>query len=580
MAVSDVLLLTSSEEGSADARLADLLRFLGVPCKLIGCADFSAAAASANGSASGVALAADTVRQLLQTAAGRRQEVIEFFRSHGSVFIYGLTPSSLSREDLQFISGGAVRDYSELPSSGQLTVCGDHRALCGPLSGLEVTHSTVRFGLKTAPGFDGKTFIRSAADSILLRQPSGRASMFLTTAAEVVDLNEQLVSNFDAGSIFDRLVPYVLFARAACPDMCWQPKRQHACLIIDDPLLRPRYGFLNVVELLRWLDQSKVAANLAFIPWNRNRSSRHVADMVRRSDRFALCVHGCDHTRGEFGGTDSAWLDTLAQLAVERMDQHYLKSGVGYQSVMVFPQGIFSPEAMGILKHRNFIAAVNTEVVPRHHSSEQGQVSLRSLLDMASMDYHDLALFSRRGCRNALADYALDLFMGKPAFFVAHHDYFRDGLDSLKALAANLHKLMPELTWATVGNVVDVSYLCRRASGDTTSVRMFGNAISLENDGKDPMIFDVRKQERNGSAVAGVFADGKPIDFDWNENNVRFSCAVPAGQSLKVLVRYRKPSNRPCSALGFGYRTRTAARRYLSEFRDGYVQPLKKLLSR
>jgi hypothetical protein len=234
---------------------------------------------------------------------------------------------------------------------------------------------------------------------------------------------------------------------------------------------------------------------------------------------------------------------------------------------------------MGILKHRDFVAAVNTEVVPRHHSSEQGRISLRSLLDMASMDYHDLALFSRRGCHNDIADYALDLFMGKPAFFVAHHDYFRDGLGNLKTLAANLHGLMPELTWATVGNVVDMSYLCRSISTDTTSVRMFGNALRLENEGNDPMIFDVRKQERNRSSVGGVFVDEKPIDFDWEQNHVRFSCAVPPGQSLKVVVRYRKPSARQCSVPGFKYRARTAARRYLSEIRDSYVQPLQRLLS-
>ena len=46
--------------------------------------------------------------------------------------------------------------------------------------------------------------------------------------------------------------------------------------------------------------------------------------------------------------------------ALERMNRHQRRTGVPYEPIMVFPQGIFSERAMSVLKRRNFVAAVNT----------------------------------------------------------------------------------------------------------------------------------------------------------------------------------------------------------------------------
>ncbi len=41
-----------------------------------------------------------------------------------------------------------------------------------------------------------------------------------------------------------------------------------ACLIIDDPLLIPRYGKLNFAKLLREMNEHNFFTEIAFIPWN------------------------------------------------------------------------------------------------------------------------------------------------------------------------------------------------------------------------------------------------------------------------------------------------------------------------
>src|SRR5262249_23539858 len=142
--------------------------------------------------------------------------------------------------------------------------------------------------------------------------------------------------------------------------------RQYANIVIDDPLLRKSYGFLNYSRLLEEMDRSAFTSTIAFIPWNYKRTDSTIARLVReRSDKFRLCVHGCDHTGGEFATTDLADLNRRIQLATKRMDAHEHLTGVSYTPVMVFPQGRFSSVSLAALKRNNYLAAVNSSVQPQ-----------------------------------------------------------------------------------------------------------------------------------------------------------------------------------------------------------------------
>ena len=136
----------------------------------------------------------------------------------------------------------------------------------------------------------------------------------------------------------------------------------HACIIIDDPLLRENYGFLNYRKLLEMMDRHNFYTTIAFIPVNYSRTDEGVAALFReRSDRFSICVHGCDHTGGEFASTDRAYLARKVKLATARMVEHERRTGVPFDRAMVFPQGIFSNAALAALIENGYLAAVNTE---------------------------------------------------------------------------------------------------------------------------------------------------------------------------------------------------------------------------
>ena len=111
--------------------------------------------------------------------------------------------------------------------------------------------------------------------------------------------------------------------RYAAGDECWRPRERHASIIVDDPLLRKEYGFLNFETLLRLTKQHNFHTTIAFIPHNFRRSSPRITRMFRENaSRLAICFHGNDHTGGEFASTDTALLNTLLRVAEDRIDLH------------------------------------------------------------------------------------------------------------------------------------------------------------------------------------------------------------------------------------------------------------------
>src|SRR5262252_284044 len=98
------------------------------------------------------------------------------------------------------------------------------------------------------------------------------------------------------------------------------------------------------------------------------------------------------------------------------MKAHSEINGVPFDDVMVFPQGLFSTGAMAALKAAGYLAAVNSDLCP---SNGSGTLTLRDVLEVAVTRFSGFPLFGRRYPRE-LAEFALDLFVGKPALAVEH----------------------------------------------------------------------------------------------------------------------------------------------------------------
>jgi hypothetical protein len=144
-----------------------------------------------------------------------------------------------------------------------------------------------------------------------------------------------------------------------------------------------------------------------------------------------LCVHGCDHVKGEFGRTDLNYLDNKVKLATARMIEHEKITGIPFDRIMVFPQGIFSNEALEALKKNNYLAAVNTEAMPVN-----GHI------------FSNFPFFLRYKPED-VTDWVSD-----PIFIVLHHDYFKNGYKRLTDFVDGLNARFKKVKWDSLGNIV------------------------------------------------------------------------------------------------------------------------------
>jgi len=203
-----------------------------------------------------------------------------------------------------------------------------------------------------------------------------------------------------------------------------------ACLIIDDPLIRPQYGCLDYEKLLLEMKDHNFFTEIAFIPWNYNRSNpktvRLFADNI---DYFAICVHGCNHTGNEFGSGNYEELSCLSSTALWRMEQHKRLTGLSYDPVMVFPHGLFSSVAMEALKNRNFFAAFNSNIC----ATDAEQPPAIEYERPFTRSYHDFPLFLRRYPKDKYG-FVEDLSYGRPLIIAEHHSAFRNGYKEITAL--------------------------------------------------------------------------------------------------------------------------------------------------
>ncbi len=206
----------------------------------------------------------------------------------------------------------------------------------------------------------------------------------------------------------------------------------HASIIIDDPLLKENYGFLNYRKLLSLMDKHIFHTSIAFIPFNFNRTNKSIADLFReRPDRFSLCIHGCDHTKGEFAKIDPTYLDNKIKLATARMIEHEKRTGIPFDRIMVFPQGIFSNAALEALKNNNYLAAINTEAMP-----VDGRIS---------STFPFFLRYKPEDVTDCVSD---------PIFIVLHHDYFKNGYERLTDFVDELNARSNNVKWDSLGNIV------------------------------------------------------------------------------------------------------------------------------
>ena len=568
----------------ADERLIRLAEFLGIACSSVSVDPRAGSRFSTPDSEWAVGdcclvVNPDVIRQCLHNAVSLSEFISGLSSQFHRMLIHSVRSDPFHAALVSALTDGCYYDVRKAQACEAFVVSSDSRDVCEAFAGLSIPAPNLRSEWVFSGGgaVGCRKFIRLGPDAFFAAFKTGDAEVLLLGSADVIDVNAEAGEAW-LGETFSGFVPYAMALRHLFGDECWRPVQSHAGVVVDDPLLRPNYGFLNFERLLRLMQEHNFKTTIAFIPHNFRRNSRRIVRLFRENaDRLSLCFHGNDHIGAEFAATDPTLLNTMLHIAQRRITALNRITGLPCDRIMVFPQGKFSVDAMAALGSHNFDAAVNTGPRP---FQQPLQLTLRDLALPAVLRYSGFPLFLRKYSKDTQdADIAFRLFFGIPILIVEHHDIFANPQTLIEAVD-RINRAAPGIRWSGVGDAVKGSFLRKQLSPGPVQLKAFARCIRIENPDSAPKQFHIEwSYPASKSSLDGVYRnDHCRAEYIADETRVFVSALLAAGSSEDLSIRNVQPEAN-LARIGLRYTTRAFIRRRLSEVRDNYVSKNSALLA-
>jgi len=569
------LLLRGEAVSAEDEKLGTLLDVLGVPWQAVPANEIASLShwnVPNSGERFCVMSSATCMAALSDLTAKAGSELPDWMIKAESVYVYGFGEDSDSERLVRFLMADPCAKVRCVTAEQSfVSVTGDFPEMCGPMSGIQFQVRTpdkqTLFDLY--PRRDSfQSVVSSSEGHLFVATKRGGAELFLNSSANVIDVGVACTKYFDVRENFFDTAPVVMYAKwafgpVAAPEIS-------ACLIVDDPPLKPRYGFLKYQEALRLMDEHNFATTVAFIPWNWRRTDPRTVQLFHEHpNRLSLCIHGCDHTAKEFAERSAAVLNKRINVANHRMRLFGRRTQLRHDDVMLFPQGAFSAGAARVLKLNGFVAAANTEVVPVH--KDENKTTVGDLLSLAIMKYASFPMFTRRYLAHGVENFAFDGLLGKPCFIAAHHDDFAGDARILLQTIAKLNALNWNLRWRSLGDAIAHSFSIRTHGEGDPCVEMYGTSLTYKNLHASSQRTTFMKEESDFDCVKAVTVNELPVDYLHHRGYLRFEAMVRANESADLRILYSSDATLPACEDSLNYRAKAVLRRYLSEFRDNYL---------
>jgi len=564
-----LIILCDGPPSTADKNIARIAQHLGVSSVYRKVDETRAAV----GPDAVIAASWDTLQKLLKSFGADSVRGLAALAAR-SILAYGWCDSKECREFAADLTGGAVAgiNVNKKPNC-EISVAAGTRDLSRQLEGVKFTApggvGRVNFS-RASNGCKVREIMSRDAEPFFLETDIGGTGIFLLGAGQFADLDSRLPKKFALLDELEGLAPLVMFVRKNFSQQCWEAEKIWGCLIIDDPLLRMNYGFLNYADLLTSMESHRYSTCIAFIPWNYRRTAEPVARVFNQfPHRLSICVHGCDHTGGEFATTNEPELRQLLHSALWRMEQHQSLSTVPFDPVMVFPQGRFSHVAMKALGESRIPAVINSSPFPVDY--QEGALTLAEMCEPAITSFSECSLFVRHYPRIP-AEFAFDLFLGKPLLIVEHHKIFQGGTKKMEEFVDRLNAMDDAITWSNPATICSQACLRRSAGANRWDVRFYTDQFTLTNRGDQPADYTLFRRLSPGRKIESVHTDGKLSDWSEDGDYLKLSVHLDAGQKTTVAIARVPP---PPLAGTFQRKpfdeTKARLRRHLSEFRDNFV---------
>jgi hypothetical protein len=579
-----LVLLSASAQAAQDRRFLNLATWMGISTRLLAIQDGRMCTGDLLGELhpgpSCLAMSADTLAVLHEALTSARDlpQLVDKFCEE--LLIFGCSGSTEQNRALSWLTAGVVCGVSHEKCADTLFAFPmEGMAFSQQLAGLHFS----RQNAEAIPVFltgavpVSETIVTANDRPMFVRIERRASQIFLLAGPPLAELNQPLRREDELEGQFDRLIPAMIFLRHSLREKCWHGPEPTARLIIDDPLLTKRYGFLDYDMLLKSMHRHNYGTSIAFIPWNYWRTSRRSASrLLGERSNLSVCIHGCDHTNKEFEAPNQALLARKAGLAMQRMEFLRTRISREFERVMVFPQGRFATAAIPALRANNYLAAVNTTCFPTN--SGLHDITVGDFLRPAITRYNGFPIFRRRYPRR-LFDFAFDLFLGRPALAVEHHEYFRDGVGALEEFVAALYQMQPDLTWPSLTSQLIRSCQMRSVANGSTEVQFFTRKFQLVHREAVAGRFLLSKHEPDSAAIQMVLVDGTTVPFSFEKGFLKLEVQADyPNQVLNIDIVDREHPQQQGTAFGILHNSGVLLRRGLSELRDNTLARHRGLL--
>ena len=170
-----------------------------------------------------------------------------------------------------------------------------------------------------------------------------------------------------------------------------------------------------------------------------------------------------------------------------------------------------------------------------------------------------------------MVDFAFDLFLGKPALIVEHHNYFQEGYDIIRKFISQINSLSKKLQWANLTELISNTYLQRMISQDTIECKILTNHQILHNQESIWRQYIVLKREDDEVPIKTVSVGGRRYPFVVEDDYLRLYVDVPPKSTVEVSIDYSNMYQYSREVESLRRNVKVYLRRHLSEVRDNYL---------
>ena len=355
----------------------------------------------------------------------------------------------------------------------------------------------------------------------------------------VIDIDKIAYGPISLRDDIDGYIPLLIYLKHNMKDEIWHKNTIEANLIIDDPHLKINYGFINFKKLLQETYSENIKVTIGFVPINYKKVSKSTTELLRRTDNIGVCVHGCTHTSNEFAGNNYNKLVRKALASKYLMDIFHVRYKINPVLCMVFPQGVFSSEAIRALKRTNYIAAINSHYNINLVGNNENKLKLKDFFTPAVISINGLPVYHRRIPDSEAVHFKLSAFLGKPIFLVQHHEDFQNGYEKLKNAVKKINDEIPKLQWTSLEKILKKCYWEKTNNDGSISLWLFSREIIIYNNEKRKIKYTIYFCEKNNDDLdLNIYVDKQPIMFKTERERVKFFLYVDPKKTASIMIKY------------------------------------------